>query len=75
MASTLNFFCPTTHQPAPTRIKMNVQSLLASWPSTVKVDCPHRGQVHKISVRETYIGMALNDAVDRVSALRRSQLG
>jgi hypothetical protein len=72
MAATLNFFCPTTHQQAPTRIKTNVQSLRASWRSTVKVDCPHCGQVHKISVRETYINGALHDAVDRTAPRRRA---
>jgi hypothetical protein len=37
--------------------------------------CPHCGQVHKISVRETYIGTALNDAVDRASMLQRPPVG
>ena len=45
MAS-LFFTCPTTHQQAPTGIETDVQSLRA-------------GEVHEISVRETYINGAL----------------
>jgi phage FluMu protein Com len=44
----------------------DVQSLRASWRSTLKVKCPHCGEVHKISVRETYINGALQDATDRL---------
>jgi phage FluMu protein Com len=44
----------------------DVQSLRASWRSTLKVKCPHCGEVHKISVRETCINGALQDATDRL---------
>jgi hypothetical protein len=53
MAS-LFFTCPTTHRRAPTGIETDVQSLQAAWKATLKVKCPHCGEVHKISVRETY---------------------
>jgi hypothetical protein len=46
------------------RNKDYVQSLSASWKAMLKVNCPHCGQVHEISVRETYIDSALQDATD-----------
>jgi hypothetical protein len=49
-----------------TGIEMDVQSLRASWKSTLKVKCPHCGGVHEISVRETYLNGALQDATDRL---------
>jgi hypothetical protein len=63
MAS-LFFTCPRTHQQAPTGIETDVQSLSASWKSMLKVNCPHCGRVHEVSVRETYINSAL-DATGR----------
>ena len=36
-----------------------VDTLRSCWWTTVNVDCPNCGQVHKISARETYVGMAL----------------
>ena len=32
----------------------------------LKVNCPHCGEMHEISVRETYINGALQDATDRL---------
>jgi hypothetical protein len=61
MAS-LFFTCPTTHQQAPTGIETDVRTLSASWRAMLKVHCPHCGGVHEISVRETYINLALSDA-------------
>jgi hypothetical protein len=55
MAS-LFFTCPTTHQQAPTGIETDVQSLRAAWKATLNVKCPHCGEVHEISVRETFNG-------------------
>jgi hypothetical protein len=63
MAS-LFFTCPTTHQQAPTGIETDVQSLQAAWKATLKIKCPHCGEMHEISVRETYINGALEDATD-----------
>jgi hypothetical protein len=58
----LLFTCPDTNQQFPTGVETDVQSLRASWASTLKVDCPC-GKVHRISVRDTYINGALDDAV------------
>ena len=65
MAS-LFFTCPTRHQKASTGIGIDVQSLQAAWKAALKVKCPHCGAVHEISVRETYINAALQDATDRI---------
>jgi hypothetical protein len=57
---------PKTNQQAPTGIETDVQSLSASWKAMLKVNCPHCGKVHEISVRDTYINGALSDAGERV---------
>lgn len=64
MASLL-FTCPTSHHQVPTGIDTDVQSLQAAWKATLKVKCPHCGEVHDISVRDTYIDGALQDATGR----------
>jgi hypothetical protein len=61
MASSLFFTCPTTHQKAPAGIKTDVQSLQTSWKATLKVKCPHCGEVHQISVRKTYVNSMLDE--------------
>ena len=61
----LLFACPKTNQQAPTGIETDVQSLSAAWKATLKVNCPYCGEVHEVSVRETYINAALSDAADR----------
>jgi hypothetical protein len=65
MASLL-FTCPKTNQQAPTGIETDVKSLSASWRPILKVPCPRCGGVHEISVRETYINGALDDAAKRL---------
>jgi transcription elongation factor Elf1 len=62
----LLFTCPNTDQETPTRIATDVKALSAAWKRTLKITCPHCGQVHKTSVREAYIESALRDAVDRL---------
>ena len=57
--TSLFFTCPTTHQQAPTGIEADAQSLRAAWKATLNVKCPHCGEVHEISVRETYINGGL----------------
>ena len=64
MASLL-FTCPITHHQASTGIETDVQSLQAAWKAMVKVKCPHCGEIHEMSVRETYINGASQDAVGR----------
>jgi hypothetical protein len=61
MASSLFFTCPTTHQKAPAGIETDVQSLPTSWKATLKVKCPHCGEVHQISVRKTYVNSMLDE--------------
>jgi hypothetical protein len=56
------FTCPTTRQKVPTGIETDVQSLRAAWSKTLKVQCPHCGETHEFSVRETYIEAALDGA-------------
>jgi hypothetical protein len=58
MAS-LFFTCPRTRQLAPTGIETDVQSLRAAWKATLNVKCPHCGETHQISVRETFNNGAL----------------
>jgi Cdc6-like AAA superfamily ATPase len=62
----LLFTCPNTNQATPTRIATDVKALSAAWKRTLKIVCPHCGQVHRTSVREAYIESALRDAVDRL---------
>jgi hypothetical protein len=62
----LLFVCPKTNQQIPTGIETDPQSLGAAWKATLKVTCPHCGEMHEISVRETYLNGALSDAADRL---------
>ena len=62
MAS-LFFTCPTTREQAPTGVETDVQSLQAAWKATLKIKCPHCGEMHEISIRETYINGVLQDAI------------
>ena len=55
----LLFACPKTYQNVSTGVETDVQSLSASWKSLLRVKCPHCGEEHEISVRETYINAAL----------------
>ena len=63
--SELFFTCPKTLRQAPTGIGTDAESLRTTWKSTLKLDCPHCGEVHEISVRETYLNSALRDANER----------
>jgi len=51
-----------------------LQSLQAAWKAMVKVKCPHCGQIHELSVRETYINGALQDVVGGFAAAPQWQL-
>jgi hypothetical protein len=62
----LLFTCPTTHRRAPTRIETDPNSLAAAWKKTLKVECPHCGEVHRISVREAYVKFAIQDGTDPI---------
>jgi predicted RNA-binding Zn-ribbon protein involved in translation (DUF1610 family) len=76
MASLL-FNCPKTNQQVPTGIGTDVQSLRASWKTTVKVKCPHCGEVHVRSnhaqCRSSYLTTAsAENAPNRPSRLRQT---
>jgi phenylpropionate dioxygenase-like ring-hydroxylating dioxygenase large terminal subunit len=62
----LLFSCPNTHRRALTGIETAAKSLRASWKRMLKIKCPHCGEVHKISVRDTYIDFAVRDPTDRI---------
>ena len=62
----LLFTCPATHRRAPTRIETDAKSLAAAWKKTLKVQCPHCGEVHLVSVREAYIIFAVQDGTDPI---------
>jgi hypothetical protein len=64
----LLFTCPATRNKASTGIETDAESLRKCWQTTLKVRCPHCGKDHKISVRKTYIDMALDEAIDRTAA-------
>jgi hypothetical protein len=59
------FHLSETHLRAPTGIETDVQSLQAAWKAMMKVKCPHCGEIHEMSVRETYINGVSQDAVGR----------
>jgi hypothetical protein len=68
---TLLFRCPNTKQPVPTGVETDAESLRKSWTKTLRLSCPHCGEVHEISVRETYVNGAVDAAHQYVgSALR-----
>ena len=54
----LLFKCPKTDQQAPAGIGTDTQSLRQLWQKTLKVNCPHCGETHKISIRNTYVRWA-----------------
>jgi hypothetical protein len=41
----LLFTCPTTHRRAPTHVEIDPKSLAAAWKRTLKVECPHCGEM------------------------------
>jgi hypothetical protein len=63
----LSFPCPNTNRQVPTDIATDARSLALSWRRRATVECPHCRQLHEISVRETYINRALEDAVNTFS--------
>ncbi len=47
------FTCPKTNRQAPTRVHMDAKSLRLAWKKTLRVLCPHCGEQHKVSVRDS----------------------
>lgn len=62
----LLFTCPKTSRQASTGVETDANSLSVAWKAILKVACPCCGEVHEISVRETYINGALDDAADQL---------
>jgi hypothetical protein len=62
----LFFTCPNTRQRAPTGIETDVKNLRATWSERLKIHCSLCGEVHEMTVRETYVDSALLDATDRM---------
>ena len=62
----LLFTCPTTHRRAPTRVEIDPKSLAAAWKRTLKVECPHCGEMHQVTVRDAYIAFAIQDGTDPI---------
>jgi predicted RNA-binding Zn-ribbon protein involved in translation (DUF1610 family) len=63
----LLFTCPNTHRQAPSGIETDVESLRVAWTETVKVHCPHCGEEHHMSVRDTYLEGVLYEASSRLA--------
>ena len=63
----LFFTCPNTRHQADTGIMTDAESLRDTWSMTLNVNCPHCGEMHAVSVRETYI----DDAIRNVSEATR----
>ena len=68
------FICPKTGGKIPTGVTVDVKGLRRSWAKTLKLNCVHCGEIHKISVRETFLDTILNDAVDRTGSVGRGSL-
>jgi hypothetical protein len=61
----LSYTCPKTRQRAPSGIQTDLQSLQASWPERVKINCSLCGRVHEFAVREMYTEGILRDVTDQ----------
>ena len=60
----LFFTCPKTRQQADTGIMTDAESLRDTWSMTLNVNCPHCGEMHAVSVRETYIDDAIRNVLE-----------
>jgi hypothetical protein len=60
----LFFTCPNTQGRAPTGIQTDVKSLRESWSKKLTVNCSLCGQVHELSLRETYTYAIMADAIE-----------
>ena len=49
------FTCPTTNRQVPTRVHMDAKSLRLAWKKTLRLQCPHCGEQHKVSVRDAFL--------------------
>jgi hypothetical protein len=68
------FTCPKTGGKIPTGVTVDAKGLRRSWMKALKLNCVHCGEIHTISVRETFLEVLLNDAVDRTGPVGRDPL-
>lgn len=57
----INFSCPKTRRGIDTGVATNASSLAANWDKTLRLRCPHCGEVHTVPVREAFTEGVLND--------------
>ena len=62
--SELLFTCPRTGRQVPTGIETDPQSLRASWKRALKIECPHCGETHEVSVSKAYLDSALKGGIE-----------
>jgi predicted RNA-binding Zn-ribbon protein involved in translation (DUF1610 family) len=58
----LSFTCPNTGRQSLTRVETDTASLATAWKKTLRIECPHCGEVHRVAVREAYIASAFKMA-------------
>jgi hypothetical protein len=63
-AAPLLFTCPTTGRAVPTGIATDAESLRKAWKMELKIECPHCGAPHEISVRKFFIEGAVRRAAE-----------
>jgi len=66
----LSFTCPNTQRQSLTRVETDTASLATAWKKTLRIECPHRGEVHRVAVREAYIASAIQDGTVPIMADR-----
>ena len=62
----------SSHAPPPVVEFPHPKSLAAAWRKTLKVECPHCGEMHRVSVREAYIAFAVQDGTSNPIVFDRS---
>jgi hypothetical protein len=53
--------CPTTKLRAPIGMEADARSLQIKWFESLRIACPHCGEMHETTVREAYANGALDD--------------
>jgi hypothetical protein len=64
--------CPTTSGVIRTGIQTDYRTIAKSWDTTLDLQCPHCGGLHRIAYRDAYIKATLDDVAEgfeRVSSL------
>jgi transcription elongation factor Elf1 len=61
----LYFTCPKTHARAPCGIETDVKTLSKLGRKKITIKCSACGDMHALSVRETYLNGVLDEVLDR----------